>query len=40
MLPDSHLEKAGYLNGMSLQGQRITDIGAGEGTDFSIFGNA
>jgi hypothetical protein len=39
MLPDSHLEKAGYLNGMRASGPKITGVGAVEGCDLLIFGN-
>jgi hypothetical protein len=39
MLPDSHLEKAGYLNGMQASGPKNTGAGAVAGGDLLIFGN-
>jgi hypothetical protein len=40
MLPDSHLEKAGYLNGIGPPDQKVYGVGAAEGCDLLILGNA
>jgi hypothetical protein len=37
MLPDSHLEKAGYLNGIAAADQRNTHVEAGAGYDLRFF---